>query len=137
MFGEDIVKANVEASGSIMVFARPENETFTPMQNRRTSSGLKVWENFSICPEVSLGPNQKLILCDENTLKQTQGSPIFDSLTLIVNCHQSEEVCKPKKYKIGSCSSNDPPKVISNAVHEWWTYDEEKVNAVNNLNHSI
>jgi hypothetical protein len=87
MFGEDIVKANVEASGSIMVFARPENETFTPMQNRRTSSGLKVWENFSICPEVSLGPNQKLILCDENTLKQTQGSPIFDSLTLIVNCH--------------------------------------------------
>jgi hypothetical protein len=73
----------------------PGSPEYDAMREKRRVAGqtpnseapLKVWENYSICPEVSLGPNQKIILCDENTLRQARGSDIFDSLTLIVNCH--------------------------------------------------
>ena len=92
------------------------------------------WSNFSIIPEISI-ESQKMILCDETTLCCEDGDSVFDNLTLIVNCHEAS--CDNSKYKIGSCSTPNPPQVIVNAVHEWHSWQEGQTDRINKLNHSI
>jgi len=93
------------------------------------------WSNYSICPEVSIGPGQKVILSDETTLCSVLPDEIiFEKLVLIVNCH--EDRCDPRKYKVGSCTSDNPPGVICNAVHTWsWLGPGAK--EMNRCNHEI
>jgi len=98
--------------------AKPKG--FADYDHSNSGYSRSVWENFSICPEVSMGPQNAMILCDENTLCQQGGSQIFNNLKLIVNCH--EDKCNLSKYKIGSCSSNQKPKVLVNAVHQWHSW---------------
>jgi hypothetical protein len=43
MFGEDIVKANAEAAGSLMVYARPENESLE-LNNKLKQQNLETPE---------------------------------------------------------------------------------------------
>jgi len=86
--------------------------------------------NYSVIPDLSLGPTQRLILCDEATL--TRNLPqerIFEYLRLIVNCHESRSA--PGKYKVGSCAGKDPPKAIFQAVHEWHGLNSTEMNSVN------
>jgi len=96
---------------------------------------LANWSNYSICPEVSIGPKQKIILCDETTLCSVLPDEIiFETLVFIVNCH--EERCDPRKYKVGSCTSDHPPEVICNAVHTW-SWGGPGAKEMNKTNHSI
>lgn len=75
-------------------------------------------QNYSVIPELSLGATQRFILCNENTLvRELPEERIFEHLKLIVNCH--EQTLKRGKYKVGSCSTGQPPKVICEAVHDW------------------
>lgn len=86
--------------------------------------------NYTVIPDLSLGPTQRLILCDEATL--TRNLPeerIFEHLRLIVNCHESRQT--EGKYKVGACNSKDPPQVILQAVHEWHNLDDQGMNDVN------
>jgi len=80
--------------------------------------------NYSVIPDLSLGPTQRLILCDEATLCKTLPEErIFEYLQLIVNCHESKATSN--KYKVGSCSTQEPPKAIFQAVHEWHGLQDE------------
>jgi len=95
------------------------------------------WTNYSICPEVSIGPTQKIILSDESTLCSPHPEEkIFDHLVLIVNCR--EDNCDTKKYEIGSCTTDKPPEVLSYAVHKWHAWSGPEVALkINVLNHEI
>ena len=81
------------------------------------------WSNYSIVPQLSVG-NSSMILCDESTLcTELPDDHCFDNLTLIVNCHQAD--CDKNKYKVGTCSTPSPPKVLCNAVHTWhWNQND-------------
>lgn len=86
--------------------------------------------NYSVIPDLSLGPTQRLILCDEATLMRSLPEErIFESLKLIVNCHESRQT--EGKYKVGSCSTKEPPKAIFQAVHEWHGLNDAEMNRVN------
>lgn len=72
--------------------------------------------NYSIVPWLSLGRSQRLILCDEATLKSPRPQdPIFDTVTLIVNCH--ENAATAAKYKVGVKGDLE---VVAHAVHTWF-----------------
>jgi len=86
--------------------------------------------NYSVIVDCSLGNTQRLILCDEAVLcRDNPEEPIFDHLRLIVNCHESR--ASAGKYRVGSCSSSQPPAVIFQAVHEWYSMGVANQNQVN------
>eukprot|EP01052_Picozoa_sp_SAG31_P019199 SAG31_NODE_1390_length_8539_cov_12.684834_8_plen_354_part_00 len=74
--------------------------------------------NYSIVPWLCLGRTQRVILCDEATLTKVQPKDrIFESVTLVVNCHEAK--CDPAKYK-ACAAAGSQLEVIANAVHEWY-----------------
>mmetsp|Transcript_85067 Transcript_85067/g.214396 ORF Transcript_85067/g.214396 Transcript_85067/m.214396 type:complete len:323 (+) Transcript_85067:68-1036(+) len=92
---------------------------------------VSVWaSNYSVIPDLSIGVTQRLILCNENTLCRTLPEErIFEYLTLIVNCHETSTT--EGKYKVGACSSDRKPKVLCQAVHQWYSLDQEDMNRRN------
>ena len=60
-----------------------------------------------------------MILSDEEMCLEHPGDRNFDTLVLIVNCHKNEDEFDPKKYKIGSFSTSNPPKVIAHCLSAW------------------
>jgi len=132
----------VDAADDYDEFARPRKadslgskEAAKPIACSLTDKQLcphsTAWaRNYTVIPDLSLGPTQRLILCDEATL--TRNLPeerIFEYLRLIVNCHESRQ--SEGKYKVGACASKDPPQVILQAVHEWHNLDDQGMNDVN------
>ena len=85
--------------------------------------------DYSIVPELTQNEN-KMILVDEMTLCTTDATlTSFNNLVLIVNCHESE--CDSRKYKVGSCQTENPPKVVCHAVHDWFDAPYDEVNQKN------
>ena len=102
------------------------------------------WTNYSIVPCLCVGRTQVMMLSDEETLcyNSQPTEPIFQHLSLIVNCHQDPPV--GRQYKAGSpwnpnsSNNNDnneprPPKVIAHAVHHWYGFHEDSRNERNQI----
>jgi len=86
--------------------------------------------NYSLIPDLAMGPTQRLILCDENTLcREMPEERIFEHLTLIVNCHETQAA--RSKYRIGACGTSRPPEVIYQAVHQWFSLGVAGMNRAN------
>lgn len=133
---EDDVKA---ASGSTMLYAkvpiyekggivRPADPI--PMVDEYCPHA-SIWAtNYSVIPGLSLGLTRRMILVDERTLcRSLPEELIFDHLKLIVNCHETK--IDRGKYKVGTCSAKDKPKIICQAVHRWFSLGAEDMNRAN------
>eukprot|EP00927_Polykrikos_kofoidii_P037316 TRINITY_DN31450_c0_g2_i1.p1 TRINITY_DN31450_c0_g2~~TRINITY_DN31450_c0_g2_i1.p1 ORF type:complete len:331 (-),score=39.73 TRINITY_DN31450_c0_g2_i1:28-1020(-) len=146
LYAECDVKASQKDGDPVMFYARAgelggvQNVESLP----RSTSGLPGWRpaghdelcphssifarNYSVIPDLSMGPTQRLILCDQATLTAVLPEErIFEHLTLIVNCHETHVF--PGKYRVGVCGTGEMPDVICQAVHTW--YNASKINSVN------
>jgi predicted protein tyrosine phosphatase len=144
---EEQAKAYRDESNAVLLYARPVQEASSafeaqmspavPLRSRVSDGELcphsTPWaRNYTVIPDLSLGPTQRLILCDEATLTRVlPAERIFEHLKLIVNCHESSQT--EGKYKVGSCSSKDPPKAIFQAVHQWHGLNDADMNNVNDF----
>lgn len=77
---------------------------------------MSLQANYSVVHDLTLGRTQRVILVDESTLARggPHMPPIFNHLTLIVNCHQDASANRPGKYRTGSAE----PKVHFQPVHK-------------------
>jgi len=76
-----------------------------------------LYRNYNVVEDLTLGPTQRVMLSDENTLTtgvQRNGIKIFNYLALIVNCHEHEGQSNPGKYNVGSAH----PKILYRPIHE-------------------
>jgi len=129
----DLLSSRDDLSSKVKMMASLISSLSRPA--RYNNRYIANWSNYSICPEVSIGPTQKIILSDETTLCSVlPDETIFEHLVFIVNCH--EERCDPRKYKVGSCTTDHPPAVICNAVHTW-SWGGPGAKEMNKTNHSI
>jgi hypothetical protein len=91
--------------------------------------------NYSVVPWLSLGKSRAMMLSDEETLcRDVPAEKIFESLTLIINCHEDRP---GRQYRAGSPwpPRNSPPAVVAHAVHRWYSSDNGavhgKIDAIN------
>eukprot|EP00933_Yihiella_yeosuensis_P055710 TRINITY_DN5459_c0_g1_i2.p1 TRINITY_DN5459_c0_g1~~TRINITY_DN5459_c0_g1_i2.p1 ORF type:complete len:337 (-),score=41.98 TRINITY_DN5459_c0_g1_i2:114-1124(-) len=135
---ESEVKSLVEDGRAVALFARPRTDQVASEQPAKLDLGARddlcpksvTWTNYDVIPDLSIGRTQRLILCDEATLTRDMPSEkIFEHLKLIVNCHE-HRVAKGK-YRIGSCSTEEHPAVICEAVHSWHAADTARMNEKN------
>jgi len=133
-------EAQVKKLDCNLLYARP-----VVVQSASPSIPLGSWDypdlaphgymtNYSIVPWLSLGRTQALILSDEQTLCSSLSSePIFDHVTLIVNCH--EDHCSVSKYR--ACGKKKTPELISHAVHRWFSHGPNVVAKNDNIQKAI
>lgn len=152
---ESIAKSRRETEGAVLLYARPAHEASLDNGVVPGAATSKLVDNISrrhkpphaasdnelcpkhhplanydVIPQLSLGPTQKLILCDEASLtRQMPEERIFEHLSLIVNCHEPS-VCNGF-YKVGVCGSGRMPKIVCQEVHKWYSLGEADMNRTN------
>jgi len=122
-----------------MLYSRPsslQSDAWNPLVDFANELCPK-WSlgcNYDVIPELSLGPTQKLILSDEETLRrQRPEERIFEHLCLIVNCHENAARVPGNFYKIGVCSTGQMPDIICQQVHKWYQDSESEMNRINDV----
>jgi len=129
-FTEADVKRIAEAMPTELLFAVPPEAPDAAEPARSVLCRHGRGTNYSVIPELSLDERRCVILCDERTLcRELPEELIFESLALIVNCHEAS--CDIAKYKAGSCSTEQPPALITTAVHQWRNLSDTNPIALN------
>ncbi|KAG8461660.1 hypothetical protein KFE25_001278 [Diacronema lutheri] len=121
--GEDAVKPKM-ADGMALVFtAQPVQGMVMPTALPPRSAEdawlcppMSLHANYSICEQLTLGRTQRVMLADEATLSRGGPSmpPIFNHISLVVNCHQDASAARPGKYRLGTAA----PSVLFEPVHK-------------------
>lgn len=77
---------------------------------------MSLYCNYSVIDDLTLGRTQRVMLADEATLARGGQTmpPIFNHLSLIVNCHQDQTANRPGKYRVGSAK----PAIVFQPVHK-------------------
>lgn len=76
-----------------------------------------LYRNYTVCPDLTLGRTQRIMLSDESTLRggvERNKIEIFNYLTLIVNCHETSRAMRPGKYSVGRAS----PEFVFEPIHQ-------------------
>jgi hypothetical protein len=122
---EDEVKAMRQQHSDLVVVlntSQSEDESAKPASEQAVADlelcpPRTVFRNYSVCEDLTLGPTQRIMLSDENTLRmgvERNGVKIFNHLTLIVNCHETAAANKPGKYSVGTAR----PSLLFQPIHE-------------------
>lgn len=110
--GSALVYTAQPVQGMVMPTSRPEQSA----EDARLCPPMSLHANYSVCEDLTVGGMQRIMLADEATLARGGAAmpPIFNHITLIVNCHQDASAARPDKYRLGSAN----PSVIYQPVHK-------------------
>lgn len=88
----------------------------TDLTERELCPPSGIYRNYTICDELTLGPTQRIMLSDEVTLHrgvEATDIKIFNYLSLIVNCHETEDAMTDDKYRVGTAT----PEIVFQPIH--------------------
>ena len=120
---EDVVKPLTAAGTAIIYPAQPVQGMLLPTNRPAQSADdallcppMSLSANYSVCDDLTIGRTCRVLLVDESTLSRggPHMPPIFNHLTLIVNCHQDASAAQPGKYRVGTAQ----PGVLYQPVHK-------------------
>lgn len=89
----------------------------TDLSDSELCPPMGLYKNYTICDELSLGRTQHIMLSDESTLNrgiELNQIKIFNFLSLIVNCHETQRAMRPDKYSVGTAN----PEIIFEPIHQ-------------------
>jgi hypothetical protein len=120
---EDVVKPRM-AQGTALIYTAQHVQGMVVPANRPTQTPdeallcppMSLYANYSVCEDLTIGRTQRVMLADEATLARggERMPPIFNHLTLIVNCHQDSTAARIGKYRVGTAN----PAVIYQPIHK-------------------
>ena len=122
-------EAEVKGKGTLLYARPPQKSSLADAALTVSKGGLwnypelaphGSWTNYSVVPWLCMGRTQAVILSDEETLcRDIPQERIFESLRLVVNCHQNRP---GREYRAGApWGGKGKPDVVSHAVHTWYS----------------
>jgi len=109
-------KAVSFVAGAVQDLKMPSAPPPPTTDDARLCPPMSYQANYSVIEDLTLGRTQRVMLADESTLARggPHMPPIFNHLTLIVNCHQDVSADRPGKYRVGLAK----PTLIFQPVHK-------------------